>query len=254
MRPYYDDGTCVIYHGDCREVLPTLDRFDIAVTSPPYNLNCPTKPGGGFDGMGKNSSAKTGLWHGGDLADGYDHFGDDMPMDEYDDWQREVLCDLWQHVDAIFYNHKPRPWRGEILLPLRLNPGLPLRQVIIWARAGGMNFSPSHYVPTHEWILLFAREDWRLKSKGASGPGDVWTFPAEASTQHPAPFPLTLPARVIETTGARSVIDPFLGSGTTLRAAKDAGITGVGIEVSERYCEIAARRLAQEVLDFGAVS
>lgn len=249
MTPYYDEDGIIIYHGDCREVLPTLDQFDIAFTSPPYNLNCVTKPGGGFDGL-KPGTGRAGKWHGGALANGYADFGDDMPMGEYDDWQRDCLRLLWAHVDAIFYNHKPRPWLGEILLPLRLNPGLPLRQIIIWARAGGINASPSHYTPTHEWIMLLADPEWRLKSKAASMVGDVWRVPAASNTEHPAPFPLALPARAIETTGAQSVIDPFMGSGTTLRAAKDAGIRAIGIEISERYCEIAVQRLAQGVLEF----
>src|SRR5690606_38657974 len=119
-----------------------------------------------------------------------------------------------------------------------------LRQEIIWRRAGGVHFNPTAYVPTHERIYVVAKEDWRLRSKGASGVGDVWEVPQEQS-DHPAPFPLGIPARAIETTGPRLVTDPFAGSGTTLRAAKDAGVKAIGIEKSERYCEIAAKRLAQ---------
>ena len=72
--------------------------------------------------------------------------------------------------------------------------------------------------------------------------------------EHPAPFPLRLAALAVNTTNARLVVDPFSGSGTTLVAAKQAGRKAIGIELSERYCEIAAKRLAQGVLDFGAVS
>ena len=68
------------------------------------------------------------------------------------------------------------------------------------------------------------------------------------------PFPEAIPRRCIEATGARSVLDPFSGSGTTLRAAKDAGIVGIGIENHEQFCEMAASRLSQDVLDFGSVS
>ena len=65
---------------------------------------------------------------------------------------------------------------------------------------------------------------------------------------HPAPFPESLPRRALETTDAASVLDPFMGSGTTLRAAKSLGKRATGIDCEERYCEMAARRLSQEVL------
>lgn len=259
MTPYYDDGTCVIYHGDCRDVMADLPGgFDLVITSPPYNLG--VTAGGGFghyaDEAGLRQRDGGGKWTGGALAHGYTDHDDAMPLDQYETWQQAVLTDCWAQLSdrgAIYYNHKPRVQAGNLWLPLRLNPDLPLRQIITWARAGGMNFAPTHYVPTYEWIMVLARPDFRLKSKGASGIGDVWRIPQEPNPNHPAPFPLGLPARVIETTAPRSVLDPFAGSGTTLRAAKDAGVRAVGIEKSERYCEIAAQRLAQGSL-FGAVS
>jgi hypothetical protein len=130
-------------------------------------------------------------------------------------------------------------------------PNLPLRQIIIWARAGGVNFAPTHYVPTHEWIMIYAKDAWRLKSKAASGVSDVWRIPQDSDNPHPAPFPIGLPARAIETTAPRLVLDPFAGSGTTLRAAKSAGVRSIGIEISEAYCEMAAKRLSQKAFDFG---
>lgn len=256
--PYYDDGTCVIYHGDCREVMADLGPggFDLVITSPPYNLG--VSSGGSFGHYKWNANMKArgggGKWHGGDLANGYADHDDAMPPAEYEAWQSDVLRDCWDQLrddGAIYYNHKPRVQSGSLWTPLILNPGLPVRQIITWARAGGINFAPTHYCPTYEWVIVFARPSFRLASKGASGVGDVWRILQEAGTEHPAPFPLGLPARVIETTSPSDVLDPFLGSGTTLRAAKNAGVRGVGIELSERYCEIAAKRLAQEVLDFG---
>jgi len=259
LTPYYDDGQAVIYHGDCRQVLTDVDhelpRFDLIFTSPPYNLGVTS--GGGFADTRKYPDMKMGKWGGGALAHGYTDHDDAMPLDVYEAWQRDVLTDCWAQLSdrgAIFYNHKPRVQAGTLWLPLRLNPDLPLRQIIVWARAGGMNFAPTHYVPTHEWIMVIARPEFRLKSKGASGVGDLWRIPQESNPDHPAPFPLGLPARAIESTAPRSVLDPFMGSGTTLRAAKDAGVSSVGIEKSERYCEIAAKRLAQGALDFGTVS
>lgn len=263
MVPYYSDDFATIYHGDCREVLNVLDdeagpsgaTFDLVVTSPPYNLGVTS--GGGFADTRKYPDMKMGKWGGGALAHGYDGHDDAMPMQAYEEWQQEILSVLYAHLSqtgAIFYNHKPRVQDGVLWTPLRLNPGLPLRQIVIWKRAGGVNFAPTHYLPTHEWIMVLARQGFRLTSKGASGVGDVWEIPQESNTAHPCPFPVGLPARAIETTGPSLVLDPFMGSGSTLVAAKAAGVRGVGIEKSERYCEIAAKRLAQEVLDFGAAS
>jgi DNA modification methylase len=123
-----------------------------------------------------------------------------------------------------------------------------LRQIITWDRGGGMNFNPTSYMPVSEWIMVLAREAWRLRERSASGAADVWRIAPDVGTEHPAPFPVKLPARAIESVGPRLVLDPFMGSGSTLRAAKDVGVKAIGIDVSERYCEIAARRMGQEVL------
>lgn len=254
MKPYYEQDGIVIYNGDCRDVLPQLpeESFDLVVTSPPYNLGVTT--GGGFPTWHYAADAPMakrggqGKWPGAAIADGYGVHGDAMPPAEYEAWQRRTLEELWRVISAggaIYYNHKPRVQGGILWTPLAVNPGLPIRQIVIWQRAGGINFSPSFYVPTHEWIVIFAKPDFRLKSKGASGAGDVWTIPQEGGTPHPAPFPETLPLTAIDTTGARSVLDPFAGSGTTLVAAKKLRCAlAVGIEINERYCEIAARRLS----------
>lgn len=161
---------------------------------------------------------------------------------------------MWEHLTpagAIFYNHKPRVIGGRLWKPDELIPDdLIVRQEIIWARAGGMNYNPTAYVPTHERIYVIAPGPWRLKSKGASGVGDVWRVPQEPS-DHPAPFPVGLPARAIDTTGPGLVLDPYAGSGSTLVAAKAAGVRAIGIEKSDDYCEMAVKRLAQGVLCLG---
>ena len=187
-----------------------------------------------------------GKWNGGALASGYGDYDDAMPLEEYEAWQRDTLTTLWSLITedgAIFYNHKPRIQAGVLWTPLAVNPGLPVRQIVIWARAGGINFTPAFYVPMHEWIVIFAKPAWRLKSKGASGAGDVWNISQESGTPHPAPFPEKLPLTAIETTAAKMVLDPFVGWGTTLLAAKRLGVQAVGIERDERNCELAVRRL-----------
>jgi len=252
MKPFYEDELTTIYHGDCVKLLPELPKADLIFTSPPYNLGITT--GGGFADVRKYPDMAMGKWSGGKLAYGYEGHEDAMPLDEYEAWQRCVLRGCWaqlSEVGAIFYNHKPRVQGGLLWMPLECNPGLPLRQIIIWARAGGVNFAPTHYCPTHEWIMVLAKPDWRLKNKGVSGLGDVWRVNQEPS-DHPAPFPLGLPGKAIESVGPSLVLDPFMGSGTTLRAAKDAGIRSIGIETSERYCEMAVKRLAQEALTWAS--
>jgi len=84
----------------------------------------------------------------------------------------------------------------------------------------------------------------------------VWTIAPESRGAHPAPFPTEVPRRCIRlsTWPGETVLDPFAGSGTTLTAARDLGRRAVGIERSERYCELAARRLAQGALDFGGAA
>jgi len=240
MQPYYQDDAVTIFHGDCREILPGLSGVDLFFTSPPYNLG--TSTGGG---IGAGSLAGMKLIH------GYASHGDDMPQDEYDAWQRQVVRMMWDALSdtgAIFYNHKPRSTDGTMVLPTIYGDGLPLRQVVIWNRETGLNFSPTFFLPKCEWIMVWAKPAWQLVDRSASQVGDVWTIRPENSQRHPAPFPLALPKRAIAATSARLVCDPFMGSGTTLRAAKDLGRKAVGIELDERYCEVAATRLGQEVL------
>jgi site-specific DNA-methyltransferase (adenine-specific) len=260
VKPYYDQDGIQIFHGDCQEVLPSLPAasFDLGFTSPPYNLGGEPWPhlGNWKPGDASGSGSKSKWRNGSDACNGigYGTHHDAMPHAEYVAWQRAVLLECWRVIGdkgAIFYNHKPRVIGARLWLPLELNPDLPLRQIVVWARSGGMNYNPTAYVPTHEWLMIFAKPDFRLRDKGASGVGDVWRVHQEANSLHPAPFPPGLPARAIETTGAATIIDPFMGSGTTLRAAKDLGRKAVGIEISEAYCEVAAKRLSQGVLSFG---
>lgn len=246
-------GDATLYLGDCLAVLPTLGKVDAVVTSPPYNLG--TSSGGGLPGkkLGHYSDTASmtgrggmGKWSAGALANGYGIHDDAMPHDEYVAWQHEVLRACWAQLSdngAIFYNHKPRVLNGLLVTPLTYNPGLPVRQIVIWARAGGVNFSPAFYVPTHEWVVILAKQDFRLRDKAASGAGDVWYIPQESNPDHPAPFPLDLPCRIIETTKAPVVCDPFMGSGTTGVACAKLGRKFIGVEIEERYFDIACKRI-----------
>jgi site-specific DNA-methyltransferase (adenine-specific) len=245
-------GDATLIHGDCLEELPMLPKFDAIITSPPYNLGNTT--GGGFP-LGHYDPTKGiaargghGKWSGGELRDGYGIHDDALPHDEYVAWQKDILRLCWAQLSddgAIFYNHKPRVLGGILVTPFAYNPDLPVRQVVIWARSGGVNFSPAFYVPTHEWIVILAKPDFRLRDKAASGAGDVWRIHQnDGSVDHPAPFPVKLPAMILETTNAQTVCDPFMGSGTTGVACLEAGRKFIGIEIERRWFDLACERVS----------
>lgn len=246
---YYDEGKITLHHGDALDEmhLMTDGSIDIVVTSPPYNMGL--VPGGNGRGMYRpGASNKAGRFR-----DGYDGgHHDAMPQDEYDVWQRECLAEMWRISRlGVFYNHRPRVEHGELRTPLSWNFGpAVLRQIIIWDQGTGIDVNLRAFCTRGEWIMLFAKPEFMLASHSASGMGDVWRLGKAPKSNHPAPFPVSLPARCIEATDAKSVLDPFTGSGTTLRAAADAGIRGIGIELSQSYCEMAVRRLAQGALAF----
>lgn len=242
-----------LHNGDCLDVLPNLPdgSVDLVVTSPPYNLGgAPWARLGHWKPGNMAGSGGRAKWKSGASGDGvnYGSHGDAMPWEEYVSWQRKTLSLLWSKLSAggaIFYNHKPRVIGTKLWSPVELIPSeVELRQIIIWARPGGMNYNATAFVPTHEWIMVLAKPDFRLKSRGASGLCDVWSMKPERN-EHPAPFPLELPARAIEATSARRVLDPFMGSGTTGVAAIRAGREFVGVEIEQSFFAIAQQRISE---------
>lgn len=234
-------GDATLYLGDCREILPTLETgsVEIAFTSPPYNL------GEGMEDKGGLRVGHVGSkWGDRKLREGYGAHSDDMPYPEYVAWQRAILAELWRVTSgAIYYNHKPRVVKRELRTPLTLIEGLPLRQIIIWDRGSGFNCMAGAYMPMHEWIALLAKPDWSLRDKSASAFGDVWRIAPVADADHPASFPEALPARALLTSGAGSLIDPFMGVGSAGVAALKNQRKFIGIEISERYFDVACKRL-----------
>lgn len=247
------NGDVELIHGDNLEVMRGMPSasVDLVITSPPYNLGGEPWPHLGHWKPGDGGAGSKSKWRNGSDACGGVRYGghkDDMPHEVYVAWQHDVLRECWRLLrddGAIFYNHKPRVIGGRLWTPLELNPGLPLRQIIVWARSGGLNFNPTAYVPTHEWIMMLAKDAFRLRDKAASGLGDVWTIHQGSGNPHPAPFPLELPKRILATTKGRDVLDPFAGSGTTLVACLKAGRRGVGIDSDERWIKLARRRLSE---------
>jgi modification methylase len=168
----------------------------------------------------------------------------------YVDWQQSVIQACWDILPgngAIFYNHKPRVIGGRLWLPLELiPPPVLLRQIVIWARPGGMNFNPTAFVPTYEWIMVLAKDMFRLKSKGVSGLGDVWRMTPDEN-DHPAPFPVQLPQRVLEAVNASCICDSFMGSGTTGVACIRTCRRFIGIEKEPKYFDKAVARIEAEL-------
>jgi site-specific DNA-methyltransferase (adenine-specific) len=246
-EPYWSDGSATLYLGDCETVLRDLLATDsvmahIVVTSPPYNMGL--VPGGNGRGMYRPGAGSKG----GRFRAGYGDHADAMPQDEYDAFHRRVLALLWQVIPedgAIFWNHRQRIEHGKARLPLGMDFGIPLRQVITWDRGTGIAPSLRHFAPVAEWVFLFAKPEFSLESCSQSGFGDIWRLGmAREGYGHPAPFPESLPLRAIDSCGARSVLDPFAGTGTTLVAARRRSIPATGVELCERWCEVIASRLS----------
>jgi len=120
--------------------------------------------------------------------------------------------------------------------------GFPVRQIIIWKRAGGINFNPGYFLPNYEVIYLIAKPNFRLAAK-ANAVGAVWEIKQEGNNPHPAPFPVELAFRCINSVRAGPVLDPFMGSGTTAIAAEMVKVDWVGIEKSPDYVDMANKRL-----------
>lgn len=224
--PYYQDDTCTIYHGDCREILDSLPdcfRVDAVVTDPPYGIR---------------------------FADYLTH------RDSPDTYVGDVVCPIlacerfidsgwaavWQSATTMgrWGEWFPRPW-FPIALPKTFAQVSPTRgriaavdYVVVWPVGDPCEWPPQKQRP-RDWFIC-QTSDMRKRPVG-----------------HPCPRPLDGVTQIAGSycTPGGTILDPFMGSGTTLRAAKDLGRKAIGIEIEEKYCEIAAKRLSQEVLDFG---
>jgi len=236
---YPDDFIDKFICGNAIDVMKKIPAgsVDLVVTSPPYNLKNST--GNGMkDGRG-------GKWANAALISGYSHYKDNIPHDEYVKWQRECLTEMLRIIPehgAVFYNHKWRVQAGLLQDRHDIVSGFPVRQIIIWRRKGGINFNPGYFLPTYEVIYLIAKKKFKLAKK-ANAHGDVWEFDQESNNKHPAPFPVELIKRIISSTNAKIILDPFMGSGTTAIAAKTLNRNFIGIDISPEYREMAQQRL-----------
>jgi len=210
VKPYFQDDAVTIYHGDCREIVPTLGRFDLLLTDPPYGIKRFAK------GIGKGDRMIN-------KADG--GFNNKVPTAE----QLTALLDVAPLAVVWGMNNLPLPTTEHFL---------------VWDKEQTVdNFASAELawcnLPTPAKVFRFGIHRHN-KSKGGG---------------HPTEKPLALMNWCIGLAGdVQTILDPFAGSGTTGRAAKDLGRKAVLIEREERYCEIAARRMGQGVLDFGTAN
>jgi modification methylase len=228
-----------VHCGDCVTLMDKMPvgSIGLIVTSPPYNLRNST--GNGMkDGRG-------GKWENAQLINGYKTHDDMMPHTDYVKWQRQCLTAMMRVLrndGAIFYNHKWRVQAGLLQDRADIVDGFPVRQILIWQRAGGINFNPGYFLPTYEVIYLICKPDFKLAPK-ANAAGDVWEITQEDDNPHPAPFPVELAQRCIQSTTAEIVLDPFMGSGSTAIAAEVCKRKWIGIDKSKDYCKVAKERI-----------
>lgn len=213
MKPYFDEGGITIYHGDNREILPRLSPVDLVLTDPPYGIN---------EAAGKNKSRTK-------LAAAKDYGNEDWDAAPPADWVFGLLREV---------SRKQIVWGGNYF-------GLPRSSCwLVWDKDNGENdFADCELAWTNldkavrllkwRWAGML-QEDMKNKEVRV----------------HPTQKPLAVMRWSIIQAGndVSTILDPFMGSGTTLRAAKDLGRKAIGIERSEQYCEEAAKRMGQEVL------
>jgi site-specific DNA-methyltransferase (adenine-specific) len=216
VKPYYERDGIVIYHGDCREVLPALGPVDLVLTDPPYGIE-----GGVSSGVARGK---------GDYAGG---FVDDAHH------IREVVVPVIE-------------WCIENARCVVLTPGNRCFSMYPQPQSFGAFYQPAA-VGMQAFGNLDAQPIFYYGASGGSRMGKpcsyMLTEPPEHNG-HPCPKPLRAWRKLLAVVGTTDglTLDPFMGSGTTLRAAKDLGRKAIGIEIEERYCEIAAKRLSQEVM------
>lgn len=211
--PYYADEWVTIYHGDCRDILAHITA-DVMVTDPPYGI------GHQSDYLAMSSAR----WKGARSVVG-----------DEDTTLRDAVLSIWANRPALVFG----TWK--------IRPPTNTRAVLVWDKGdngGGDTAIP--WKPSHEQIYVLGHG-----YSGHRGPGVlryVMHSHVSAGRLHPHQKPVDLMRDLIAKCPPGVVVDPFMGSGTTLRAAKDLGRRAIGIEVNERYCGITVNRLRQEVL------
>jgi site-specific DNA-methyltransferase (adenine-specific) len=253
-KPYYQDEAVTIYHGDCREIVPTLNAVDFIWTDPPYGHN-----NNNGDLIARREAA---LGRGESPKDTWRPIANDGP--ESNNLVRWFFLEAYRLLKpdcccccCCCGGGGPAPQfaRWSLWLDEAFHGGF--KQMVVWDKGPmGMGW---HYRRSYETVLVAqkGKGKWRggrtvenIIRPGSYGIRKI----IPSASDHPTPKPVELPAAFIQwhTDVGDTLLDPFAGGGTTGRAAKDLGRKAVLIELEERYCEMAANRMAQAVLPFAA--
>lgn len=241
-EPYYQDDSVALYLGDSREGIASLaDRsVDMVITDPPYSDRT-------HEGT-RSNSARAGA-HGNRVLSGSFGF-DSISATDLESALAEMgrVTRGWV-VATLDYRHA---FHFDMTPP----SGLRMLRVGVWVKPSPMpQISGDRPGQGWEAIAFLHRDDLRPKWNGGGRSG-VWKSASAQNTGHPTAKPLSMIrdwVRLFSNHG-ETILDPYAGSGTTLRAAADEGRKAIGWEIDERYCEIAAQRLSQQAFDLGVLT
>lgn len=223
LSPYYEQAGISLYHGDCRQILPQLaaETFDLVLTDPPYLVSY------------------CGRW------------GSDLEPIEGDcdpSWVLPVYRDIFRVLkpDSLCLTFYGWPHAETFLSTWRVVGFRPISVFALVKRRIGLGYFTR---AQHELAYLLAKGK---PPKPAVAPSDVLDWATSGTSLHPNQKPLGAVSKLLSSFSNKTglILDPFCGSGTTLVAAGQCGRRAVGIEIEERFCEVAAMRLSQQWLDF----
>ena len=220
MKPYYQDSHSKVYCGDCRDILPEISGVDMVLTDPPYFVPANSYTGKRGEGYNRKMLGDVSIL-GMAFELVFTHYVNRATTDNATYY---VFCDP-QSYPSVWATLYPMCYRVSAL---------------VWDKV--VSYNGFTWRRQHEFIA------WGTKggpSKIPTGDGDVLRCRAVKYDDrgHPAQKPVELLQKLIVKHNPELVLDPFCGSGSSLVAAKSAGFNCVGIEVEEKYCEVAAKRL-----------
>lgn len=225
-------GNAVLYHGDCLSLMNDrkISEVDAVLTSPPYNL-------GGFHRYKKGQSRQYE----------YSKGADNMPEDEYQEWQVLVCNRLYdQSRGPLFYSHKNRISGGEVISPIEWLKRTRWRigQSVVTTKGSGANVDKCRFFPVYEYVYVCLHDNDEIFNRNCLT--DVWQVSQQNrdSIGHPATMPISVAENCLNAVADAGVIlDPFMGSGTTGVACANLGRKFIGIEIEKKYFDIACERI-----------